>query len=162
MGDSLCLLAGIYRRISGANSLSRLHAYTIFKSLIVNPGSSPDNPNRLLTKMKSGLSRLLTFLLLIASVFAQNGVLQLSTRKVGRFGHSNLSRRSPNSTLNATLHNQKNAYTASISVGTPAQKLDVILDTGSSDLWIPSVSVCPDSKKCPNGSCMLPPFLIAN
>ena len=40
-----------------------------------------------------------------------------------------------------TLHNEAITYTADITVGSDNQKLNVIVDTGSSDLWIPDSNV---------------------
>jgi hypothetical protein len=62
-------------------------------------------------------------------------------------------------TVQATLANQVVAglYAATISVGTPAQTLQVQIDTGSSDVWVPSsaASICSNEKEggCPGGSC---------
>lgn len=49
-----------------------------------------------------------------------------------------LSKRAKNGEITLTDHSLDTSYSASISVGTPAQTLNIVLDTGSSDLWLAS------------------------
>lgn len=49
-----------------------------------------------------------------------------------------------------TVHNHEFWYSISISLGTPAQQFNVLLDTGSSDLWVFSSA---DTDDCGNGAC---------
>ncbi|KAI9469824.1 MAG: aspartic peptidase domain-containing protein [Benjaminiella poitrasii] len=74
--------------------------------------------------------------------------LHLSINKLN-IASSSLVKRS-NSAVNVPLYNDfGQVYLANISVGTPPQNFSVIVDTQSSDLWIPSVEcnekVCPDT-----------------
>jgi predicted aspartyl protease len=67
------------------------------------------------------------------------------------------------STYQETIINDKTkgGYFATVSVGTPAQKMTLQLDTGSSDIWVPysGASVCSSSRSststggCTLGSC---------
>ncbi|WRT64773.1 uncharacterized protein IL334_001707 [Kwoniella shivajii] len=47
-----------------------------------------------------------------------------------------LTKRADNGDVQLTNHNLDTSYSASLSVGTPSQALDIVLDTGSSDLWV--------------------------
>ncbi|WVQ76028.1 hypothetical protein IAR50_005664 [Cryptococcus sp. DSM 104548] len=49
-----------------------------------------------------------------------------------------MTKRADNGEISLTDHNLDTSYSASLSVGTPAQSLDIVLDTGSSDLWVAS------------------------
>ncbi|CZR55794.1 related to acid proteinase PEPI precursor [Phialocephala subalpina] len=61
-------------------------------------------------------------------------------------------------TVNVALTNAENQglYFANVTVGTPGQNLALQIDTGSSDVWVPSTtaSLCGNAKEggCPNGA----------
>ncbi|KAF9996750.1 hypothetical protein BGZ80_009387 [Entomortierella chlamydospora] len=53
---------------------------------------------------------------------------------------SHLSNNSTNSTLNIPAINADVSYLITVGLGTPAQNVDLIFDTGSSDLWVQSAN----------------------
>jgi hypothetical protein len=67
-------------------------------------------------------------------------------------------------TLSVTLANYETIglYAANATVGTPGQPFTFQIDTGSSDVWVPSssASICKDTQEggCPFGSCKYSPY----
>lgn len=82
-----------------------------------------------------------------------NEAAQLKARGLG------LRRRATSGTVQANLGNAEQAglYYANVTVGTPPQDLSLQIDTGSSDVWVPSAqsSYCQNTAQegCPGGSC---------
>lgn len=70
-------------------------------------------------------------------------------------------------TVTADLTNAKlqGLYFANVTVGTPGQQLQLQIDTGSSDVWVPAAEapLCGNQQEggCPNGQCefFLPLYL---
>jgi hypothetical protein len=98
---------------------------------------------------------------------ADAGTLRMDIKKDKRDGNvysQGLRRRAD--TVTAALGNAETAglYYANVSVGTPAQDLNLQIDTGSSDVWLPSssASLCKSAKSggCPGGSCMSGPAFL--
>ncbi|GAV50215.1 hypothetical protein ZYGR_0U00710 [Zygosaccharomyces rouxii] len=66
-------------------------------------------------------------------------IIQLSFNKHGGAANNKdiLTPTSQNTDISVNATNRYIFYSVELSVGTPAQKLSVLLDTGSSDLWVP-------------------------
>ncbi|KAK1780512.1 aspartic peptidase domain-containing protein [Copromyces sp. CBS 386.78] len=96
-------------------------------------------------------STLATLLALASAAVAQNGVLNFPlNRGVPHFRVGNVRQNVKRDTYSQALINNitGGAYYAEVTVGTPGQKVSVVLDTGSSDLWVVSyqADLCTDSK----------------
>lgn len=80
---------------------------------------------------------------------------QLKARALG------LRRRASGNTVQADLGNAEQAglYYANVTIGSPAQEVSLQIDTGSSDVWVPSsqARLCEDFEAggCSGGSCEL-------
>ena len=77
------------------------------------------------------------------SALAQNGTHRVPMQSVRR----GVSRRSIGNTgpFTASLSNDIVNYLVQVEVGTPPQTVTSVLDTGSSDLWFPTPSLCPST-----------------
>ena len=80
----------------------------------------------------------------------EKGTFQLPVKHVKQLSNGNSQRGAPD---NVPLTNAISSYLVEIEVGTPPQKIQSVIDTGSSDLWFPTPSICAGSVPCPYGSC---------
>ena len=55
---------------------------------------------------------------------------------VAKIDAANIQRRDQGSVVTSPINTKDDAYVAAVSIGTPAQSLDLDFDTGSSDLWV--------------------------
>ena len=93
-----------------------------------------------------------------ANAATPEGVVQFDVGR--RSAHPKVLRRATANTDSTSIANNLNegGYFAICKIGTPAQTLTLQLDTGSSDIWVPSSSatVCESSRSsngCSLGSC---------
>lgn len=82
---------------------------------------------------------------------AEAKVIQWDIQK--RHDTPQLGRRS-DKTIDASLRNEYQSYYANVSIGNPRQELSLVIDTGSSDTWVPysKADACSDNA-CTWGSC---------
>ena len=108
--------------------------------------------------MKSTVSAAILAAAALSTTANAVGPLRMDIQKNERVASiQRLGRRA--NTVTASLGNAEleGLYYANVSVGTPAQSLSLQIDTGSSDVWLPSssASLCEEDKNtgCPGGSC---------
>lgn len=86
------------------------------------------------------------------AVVAMDFAIRKETKTKGRKGTI---QRRDGGTAEAVLHNDARLiYEVELEIGTPAQKVDVILDTGSSDLWV----MAPENPRCGNTTAQISVF----
>ena len=107
---------------------------------------------------------------LLHGAYATDGTVHLHISRNSAVQAQQIAQRSPllprrdlskraSDTVTAILGNAviQGEYLANITVGTPAQPLQVFIDTGSSDVWVPSskASICLNETAggCVGGSC---------
>jgi hypothetical protein len=110
------------------------------------------------------MTRLIPLLAATSLLSVSSAQVLLNTWKSSHAEAQQLARRTPllrraaSGTVSAALGNAEEAglYFANISIGTPAQVLQVQIDTGSSDVWVPAstATLCEDESEggCEGGS----------
>lgn len=99
----------------------------------------------------------LPIVLSLLSLASAGGVLQLDIKGKREFGRSPLRKRDTSGTVQTGLDESSLfvSYHANITVGTPPQNIRLIVDTGSSDIWVVAeqAAICSATEGCPDGSC---------
>lgn len=112
--------------------------------------------------MKFSSSAIFALSSCLLSLSDASGTLRMDIARTTVSSDQALKRRSSGA-IPVNLQNQITGYYLNVTVGTPGQTIALHLDTGSSDLWFPSVDseVCTNTTApypgmpagCPGGSC---------
>ncbi len=74
----------------------------------------------------------------VAALLSASATAQYVLMDFERKPHNNLQRRASSVQSDVSNLKQDGGYFVDVSIGTPGQKFSLQLDTGSSDVWVPS------------------------